>query len=159
MGLSTATIERLAGVAPLEREGEWPPMASLPVGTRAQVVGRWDEENEPAAWVKWLCRFVYLLTGGKTLLASQDWHFIGVASTEEAARAACPDETYFSFPATVDHFLPRERVNQPGLRFWKRRLHKLFWHPEPKNLDPLLLVRESELKAVEEILNDALGVT
>ena len=48
------------------------------------------------------------------------WDFQGVFSTEEAAVAACRDETYFVGPAELDQELPHETTTAwPGGYFPK----------------------------------------
>ena len=148
MGLPTATIERLAGVAPLEAEDGLPPVVSVRSHETLYVVGRWNEEGDPGPLLRNFIRLVYWWTGGGVCLQAQDFEHIGVASTEGGARAACLDSTYFCFPSGLDHFLPREPVNIKGLSFPRRHLHRLLWHREPEQVETLVLVRESEAARV-----------
>jgi len=46
-----------------------------------------------------------------------DWQFQGVFDTEEAAVAACKDETWFVGPVALNEELPEEAMDWPGAYF------------------------------------------
>jgi hypothetical protein len=152
MGLSAATIRRLAESAPVE-EAQWPPFVEPQPGMRLHLVCRWDEGQEPRWFWRQVIRFAFWWDG--TWLSPQKLEIIGPASSEEKAQAASLDATYCSFPLTVDEFLPREPVNLRGLRFWKRKLHRLFWHKEPAGVDSYEVVRRSEAARLREAADPA----
>lgn len=153
MGLRAETLRLWGEAAPVEEA--WPPFVRPEPGTRIELVVRFAEDAElkrrMGRVVPWIVRFVYWWKGVN--LSPQPLEFIGPASSEEKAQAASLDGSYCSFSMTVDSFLPREPVNLSGVRYWKRRLHKLYWLPEPESVDPYELVRRSELGRVCEALS------
>jgi hypothetical protein len=148
MGLRAETLKAWGDTAPVVREEAWPPFVRPEPGLRIELVVRWaaDEElkERMGRVVPWVIRLIFWWKG--VTLTPHALEFIGPASSEEAARAASLDDSYCSFPMTVDSFLPREPVNLSGVRYWKRRLHKLFWLQEPDEVDPFKLLRTSELE-------------
>jgi hypothetical protein len=153
MGLSQATIREWMDAAPsVEADEAWPPFVRPEPGTKLHLVCRWDEGRDPGWFWRQVVRFAYWSSGGKVWLSPQRLEIIGPASSEESARAACRDETYCSFPLTVDRFLPREPVNLRGVRFWKRRMRRLFWHPEPGEVDEGLYLTGPELRRIDRAL-------
>lgn len=154
MAFRADTLRAWGRVAPSEREEAWPPFVRPEPGARIELVVRWaadeDLNRRMGRLLPWLIRFAFWWRGVN--LCPQALEFVGPASSEETARAASLDESYCSFPMTVDRFLPREPVNLSGVRYWKRRLHKLFWLSEPEEVDPFHLIRESELRRLKAAL-------
>jgi hypothetical protein len=152
MAFRADTLRAWESAAPVEEA--WPPFVRPEPGTRVEIVVRWSSEEDlkkrMGLLLPWLIRFAFWWRGVN--LAPQKLEFVGPASSEEAARAACLDESYCSFPMTVDRFLPKEPVNLSGVRYWKRRLHRLLWLPEPDAVDPYELVRRSELRGLKSEL-------
>lgn len=148
MGMSAETLRQWGRTASVVREEAWPPFVRPEPGTRVELVVRWNENARVGFFGRWFVRLYFLATGIN--LTPQQLEFIGPASSEEAARAACLDSSYCSFPMTVDRFLPKEPVNLSGVRYWKRRLHRLFWLSEPEAVDEYELVRRSELERLKE---------